>query len=818
MKLSVRIPLLIGIVVVITAASIIITSELIAAREMTASLNAELSGSAVSNAKLIKANLDAQLMQIWELANRARTRAMDWDITTRPSLMPEIARIDALDIGIVSPDGAARYISDGSFFGASGEYVKTALSGTSAVSDVIINPLTGTSVLMLAAPIFENGISGTVSGAVVARKSSDILSDVIEEVETHYESGYAFLVNSYGKIIAHPDQTLVTEQFNPITESRRDASVASLADMLTRTLTQPSGVDSYYYNNENRICGFVKVPGLPWTLYVVIEENDFQKNIDQMIFIVVIVGAICTLIGILISVIIIRIVVKPIHNISETLKDISEGEGDLTHRIEIHSDDEIGNFAQHFNVTMEKIKILIKTIKHKVNALTNTGYELSVDMNKTSEAVGQISVKFDAIKEMISVQEEKAERADKAVGEINTSINNLYTLVEEQSESVSTSSSAVEEMTANIRSVTNTLVASSKNFSDLINAAETGKSGLHDVAEKINEITKDSEGLLEINSVMNNIASQTNLLSMNAAIEAAHAGDVGKGFAVVADEIRKLAESSGIQSKTTAVMLKKIKASIENITKSANEVLSRFEAIDQGVKIVFEHNQNIQNSMEEQEAVGVQILESVGRLKDITLSVKAGTEKMSEAGRRVIQETGEFIAVSDQVVDGMNDIISGTMTQIKAAVDNVNEMSKENNANFEDLKNETEKFKVSTGSENEVILVVDDDEILLEMIKELIGNDFDVTTLTSGDKALKMFYQGFVPNLVLLDLMMPEMDGWDVFERIRAISNLHHVPIAIISASSDPEDIERARKMGAVDFIQKPIEKDSLIEKIKKYI
>jgi PleD family two-component response regulator len=112
-------------------------------------------------------------------------------------------------------------------------------------------------------------------------------------------------------------------------------------------------------------------------------------------------------------------------------------------------------------------------------------------------------------------------------------------------------------------------------------------------------------------------------------------------------------------------------------------------------------------------------------------------------------------------VDGMNDIITGTMSQIKSAVDNVNEMSKENNANFDDLKNETEKFKVSTGSENNSVLVVDDDEIYLEIMQETLGKDFEVTTVTSGDKALKLFYQGYVPNIITLDLVMPEMDGWN---------------------------------------------------------
>ncbi len=247
-------------------------------------------------------------------------------------------------------------------------------------------------------------------------------------------------------------------------------------------------------------------------------------------------------------------------------------------------------------------------------------------------------------------------------------------------------------------------------------------------------------------------------------------------------------------------------------------MLTRFAAIDTGVKTVSEHNQDVLKAMEEQESGGAQILESVSRLKDITLSVMNGTENMSEAGKRVIKETDEFIAVSDQVVDGMNDIINGAMSHIRIAVDNVNEMSKENNSNFDDLKQEIEKFKVSTGIEKNIILIIDDDETHLAVTKAMLEGDFKVTAVTSGAEALKRFYQGFVPNFILLDLVMPDMDGWSTFDKIKAISNLHHVPIAFFSSSNDPKDIDRARQMGAVDYLKKPIERALLLEKIRRHI
>jgi putative two-component system response regulator len=145
-------------------------------------------------------------------------------------------------------------------------------------------------------------------------------------------------------------------------------------------------------------------------------------------------------------------------------------------------------------------------------------------------------------------------------------------------------------------------------------------------------------------------------------------------------------------------------------------------------------------------------------------------------------------------------------------------MSLENNRNFEALKQETEKFNVDTGNEKQKILIVDDDGIHLEMVENVLKGKYNVSIAKSGKDALALFYQGLVPNLILLDLIMPDMDGWDTYSRIKAISGLHDAPIAFFTASDDPKDVQHAREMGAVDYIKKPYDKDDLLRRVGKIL
>ncbi|MCL2293261.1 MAG: methyl-accepting chemotaxis protein [Spirochaetes bacterium] len=335
----------------------------------------------------------------------------------------------------------------------------------------------------------------------------------------------------------------------------------------------------------------------------------------------------------------------------------------------------------------EKNDSIIGIIRETSETLHSIGDELSENMAGTTSEVNEINSHIQSIKLRIVNQSTSVKQTTASMEQITANLNKLNESVEIQAGSVANSSASIEEMLANIQSVTDTLVKNTENMEILMKASEVGRSGLQEVTEKIHGIAKESEGLLEINAVLQNIASQTNLLSMNAAIEAAHAGEAGRGFAVVADEIRKLAENSSEQSKTISTVLKKMKASIDSITDSTNKVLDKFEAIDSNIKTVADQEEHIRNAMEEQGHGSKQVLEAIDKLKDITIQVKNGSLEMLEGSKEVIVESKNLEKTTLDISEKMNDIALGA-DHINDTIQLVSRLSTRNKESINSLSND----------------------------------------------------------------------------------------------------------------------------------
>ena len=432
------------------------------------------------------------------------------------------------------------------------------------------------------------------------------------------------------------------------------------------------------------------------SLFIGIEMSSIEETIisarNTQIIIIVIAAVIILFLSVLLIVVSCRfILLKPIQSVMGLLK--SMGEGDLTKQLSVKNNDEIGEMVESANITMKKISSLIANIRKEVEVLSGIGVDLTSNMNQTASTMNEITANTQNAKERALNQSASVSETHATMNNLVTNINKLDKHIENQSRNISKASSAIEEMAANIKSVNATLLVNADSVNTLTNASEVGRASLAEVSTDIQEIARESESLLQINAVMKNIASQTNLLSMNAAIEAAHAGDAGRGFAVVANEIRKLAENSSEQSKTISMALKKMKSSIDKITFSTGNVLTRFEAIDSNVRTVSIQEENIRSAMEEQEVSSREILGGTNELNEITQQVKSSSNEMLDGAKEVIRESENLEKVTQEITSGMNEMAVGT-EHINLAINHVNDLSNKMREGIDILEKEVSRFKV----------------------------------------------------------------------------------------------------------------------------
>jgi len=599
----------------------------------------------------------------------------------------ELKSLDVTDLTGLS------YTSDEAECSVSSElWFKITSKGGKFLSDPYNCPRTNRFISIFSVPVYgnENEVIAVLSASVSGYWTGSAIKDLVVG-----KKGYCYVVNREGVLIGYKDDAVVNKQMNAIELGKVDKKYADLAQFLGMVIkSEDAGIGYYKFNGTSNIAAFKKIKNAGGRAIVATAPlKDFMESVYTLQLSMALIALLILLSSIVVIWFSARGMVRPVRNTVRALQGIAHGDGDLTVRLPLQGHDEVTQLSHYFNETIAKMGGALKTVGKNTEVMEKVGDELANSMEQTASSVHEISANVESIKQQTLIQAESVDSTAGTVEEIIRIITALNTSIESQVMSVAKSSSSIEEMVANIASITKTLEKTDDSIKELTVSTKDGKVTLQQSNEVTAKITEESGALMQASKVIQHIAYETNLLAMNAAIEAAHAGEAGMGFAVVADEIRKLAEDSATQGKTITATLKMLSGEIESLSQSSSIVESKFNAIFKLSEEVKEMSGALTDAMKEQANGSQEVLTAIRDINAITTEVQEGSAEMLSGSKSVAKEMQKLGELTSFIKDGMNEMVSGAV-QISNAMQEVSEITQKNKTSIKDLSVELGKFKI----------------------------------------------------------------------------------------------------------------------------
>ncbi len=395
-----------------------------------------------------------------------------------------------------------------------------------------------------------------------------------------------------------------------------------------------------------------------------------------------------------------RKVLKPIAGVHSGISSLADASGDLSLRMDIHTNNEIGDFSRDVNSFLEKLDSMITELKVIVAASTEIGENVETGTLKSASLAEEVSGKLAENRRILQELTQEVRSASGGVNSVSTLMKRVVNLLEEtQSASVEESTAAIEEMLASLNSISR-IAEEKKALSDqLLSLSKLGAEDMESTVTSIRQVASSAEVILEMIRVITDVADKTNLLAMNAAIEAAHAGEAGKGFAVVADEIRRLAETTNEHVKSISLSIQEIVGKMGTTNEVTAKTGVSINKVIEGIENVADSMAEISGSVAELSVGGKRIMEVLGSLQNSTEEVKKGSaETEAEIGK--VQEAMESAVSKTEVTLENAGTMNTLMGEIAEAIENLIQQGKNNARQIAGIEQRILQFK-SSGNKTE---------------------------------------------------------------------------------------------------------------------